>query len=242
MIPARKSAWFSRVFARDAERRLTRSFEAVRVRGLASLEAAARAGPVLVVTNHTAWWDPLVAIYIAIQLLGADAYALMDARNLERLPFFARVGAFGVDLADASDGARAIRYAVKLLRERRLVWIFAQGREVPITVRPIVFRPGSAEIARLAEAACVPGAVRYELGASPRPTVWLSFGEVLPASARREDHERAVACELDAIDRALVTGAASASDFEVVCTGRPARLFRLAEWALARLSRPRALG
>ena len=84
----------------------------------------------LVVSNHTAWWDPLVAILLSHRILNTDGFALMDAKNLRRLPCFGRVGAFGVDLDDQRDGARAIRYAAKLLiakelSRRRLVWIFA---------------------------------------------------------------------------------------------------------------------
>ena len=85
MIPARRSATFARWFARDAEKRLARSFESVRARGLDALKRAVDAGPTLVVTNHTSWWDPLVAIYVTTRLLGADAYAMMDATNLARL-------------------------------------------------------------------------------------------------------------------------------------------------------------
>jgi 1-acyl-sn-glycerol-3-phosphate acyltransferase len=243
MIAADKSALFSGLFARHAERRIARTFEAVRVRGLAGLVGALGAGPVLVVTNHTAWWDPLVAIFLCVRVLGADAYAMMDAANLARLPFFARVGAFGVDLADPADGARAIRYAAKLLSaEGRLVWIFAQGREVPVTARPLGFRPGAGEVARVARrAVVVPGALRYEMGPTPKPTLWLSFGEPVPAATdvaqARRAQEDAVVRELERIERAI--GGAEAGDFEAVVPPRRERLFAVAQAILAWMTRPR---
>jgi 1-acyl-sn-glycerol-3-phosphate acyltransferase len=214
------------------------------VRGLERVRAAAREGPVLVVTNHTAWWDPLVALVVSTRVLGADAFAMMDAKNLERLPFFGKVGAFGVDLTDPTDGARAIRYATKLLcQPGRLVWIFAQGREVPITVRPLDFRPGSAEIARVARADVIAGALRYEMGKTKDPTLWISFAEPLAPTRDviegRAAHERLVTEELERIERAIAHG--RDEGFESLYAKRPSPLFAFAEWALAWLTRPKAL-
>lgn len=125
MIPARKSPAFSRWFSGDAQRRIFRAFGAVRVGGLDDLARVAAERPVLVISNHTSWWDPLVVLYLTARVLKVDAYAMMDAKNLRALPFFGKVGAFGVNLDTPVDGARAIRYAAKLLdRAGRLVWIF----------------------------------------------------------------------------------------------------------------------
>ena len=242
MIPARKSAGFTRWFARDAERRLEAAFQSIRVCGLARIAKGLAEGPVLVVTNHTAWWDPLVALFLSVRVLGADAYGMMDAKNLERLPFFGKVGAFGVDLGDPRDGARAIRYAAGLLTDRnRLVWVFPQGRERPVTALPLGFQPGSGAIARLARGAItIAGGLRYEMGNTQRPSVWLSLGEPL-ARARshhdaRSDQETAVARELARIDRALVDG--DDRDFDVIRAREEDASFALAARALAWLTRP----
>jgi 1-acyl-sn-glycerol-3-phosphate acyltransferase len=249
VIPAQKSARFGRWFARHAADRLRRTFHDVRVRGLASLRDELGRAPVLVVSNHTAWWDPLVSLVICERLLGADAYALMDAKSLRALPFFGRVGAFGVDLDDPGDGARAIRYAAKRLEgPGSLVWIFPQGQEFAVTARPLVFRPGSAEIARIAKrAVVVPVALRYEHGRAPEPSVWVSIGGPLEPvagvpsgiDARRDAQARAVTAELDRIDRALVGGADEG--FEPVLRKTPSRLGNLAQTMLAWATRPRRL-
>lgn len=243
MIVANKSAFFSSLFARYVERRIRGSFEEVRAFGVERLQAALERGPVLIVTNHTAWWDPMLAIFLSVRVLRADAYAMMDVQNLERLPFFRKLGAFGVDLADPTDGARAIRYAAKLLdRPRRLVWIFPQGREVPITVRPLVFRGGSAEVARVARGATtVAGAIRYEMGTTAKPVLWLSIGEELARTrdleAGRAAQENAVARELERIDDAITGG--SHAGFEPLVTQKRDWMFDLAQATLARFLRPR---
>ena len=224
---------------------MRRSFGALRVRGLEPVRALMAQGPVLVVSNHTAWWDPLVVLVLTTRVLRVDAYAMMDANNLRRLPFFGLVGAFGVDLDLPADGARAIRYAAKLLdRPGRVVWIFAQGRERPMTARPLGFRGGTAEIARVARrAAVVPVALRYEHGARPEPDLYVSFGAPLArdgardAEAARLAQEAAVTEELDALDAALCGGAGS--EWEPIFEVRPSRVMGLLQAALAWLTRPR---
>ncbi|MCA9585621.1 MAG: lysophospholipid acyltransferase family protein [Myxococcales bacterium] len=246
MIPADKSRWIACWLARDAESRIKKTFGTVRARGLDALRGEVARGPVLVVSNHTAWWDPVVLQYLCVRVLRADAYALMDAKNLARLPFFRKVGAFGVDLESPEDGVRAMRYAAKLLdAPGRIVWIFPQGKEVPITVRPLGFRAGSAEIARIAKKArVVPVAIRYEHGAEPQPDMWLSFGEPLAPETDRQRgrvaQEQAVADELDRIERALAGDGSDA--FEHLCRRPPDRFFALAQALLSWLTRPREIG
>lgn len=246
MIPAHKTRLLGGWFARHAEARLKATFSRVRVRGLEALREACAQGPVLVVSNHSSWWDPLVAIVLCARILKVDAYALMDAKNLRRLPFFAHVGAFGVDLDDRADGARAIRYAAGLLAAPgRLVWVFPQGRERPITERPLAFEPGAAAIARVAKkAVTVPVALRYDLGPRERPDLWIAIGGAA-AGARdvevgRAGQERAVTAELDAIDAALRSGGSDA--FATWHEARTGWLGALAERLLARWTARGVLG
>ncbi len=241
MIPPRKSAVFTRWFVGDAHRRIRRTFGSMHVRGIEEMVRLAAERPILVVSNHTAWWDPLVILELCVRVLRVDAYAMMDAKNLRRLPFFAKVGAFGVDLEDARDGALAMRFAAKLLdRPGRLVWIFAQGREVPTTARPLGFRRGSAEIARVARhAVVVPVAIRYEHGSRPDPSIYVSFGHPFEANRNVVDgsseQEAAVIRELDWIDRAIVTG--DTSELVPLYERKPSCVMHAAERALAWLAR-----
>ena len=235
MIPARTNGPFSWWFARDADMRVRRQFSALRVRGLDRARRALEQGPVLVVSNHTSYWDALLVLQLGVRILGARTFAMMDATNLRRLPFFALVGAFGVDRSSAVDGARAVRYAAKLLAApRTLVWIFAQGRETPVTARPLGFHGGSAAVARLAkDARVLPLAIRYEHGEQPRAIIYVSIGEAVTG-----DHEAAVVRELDVIEAAL---SGDASGFETVYERGESSWMRVAQAILAIVTRPFAL-
>jgi 1-acyl-sn-glycerol-3-phosphate acyltransferase len=217
MIAADKWAPFEAWFLGRARARLRAGFTSLKVRGAEHVREAAARGPVLWVGNHTSWWDPLVIFYLSRAFFDLDGHAMMDASNLRKLPFFSRIGAFGVDLDDPADGARALRYAARLLRAgpRRMVAVFPQGRERPVTERPLGFRPGAAELARLAPGARVlPFALRYEMQGEEKPYAYVAFGAPLgPArkvAAAHAEQEGAVTRLLDELDGALCAGDLSA--------------------------------
>jgi 1-acyl-sn-glycerol-3-phosphate acyltransferase len=180
VIPHRKHRLFNAVFAAYVRRSLRRSFIAVRVEGLDIARASVARVPAVFVSNHTAWWDSLVLIWLANFELaegGADGYALMDARNLRKFGFFRYLGVFGVDLDDPADRAAVVDYAAGLLdAPRRVVWLFPQGAERPVT-EPLAFRGGAARLAARAGVPMVPAALRYEHGRAPKATVYVAFGE-----------------------------------------------------------------
>ena len=239
MITAAKSRWFNAWFARHARTRIQRTFGRVLVAGLEETRAVVARAPTILVANHSAWWDALVALYACQLLLTCDGYAMMDAANLRRLPFFRRVGAFGVDLDDPADGARSIRHAARLLdRAGRALWIFPEGRERS-PFGALALRPGAAQIARVARrAVVVPVGLRYVFGAAEQPDLWLSFGASLAAE---RDVTRGVAFqqlgierELARIDGCLERGAPS-DEFTLVHARSPSLVGHLAERFLARL-------
>lgn len=242
MIPEAKSRWFAAWFERQAYRRLCSSFEALHVAGRERLAAALARGPVLVVSNHCTWWDPLVVLVLTHRFVPADAHALMDAANLRARPFFAKLGAFGVDRGSRRDGAEATRHATSLLdRPGRLVWVFPQGEERPQHERPLRFFGGAASIARCVPAATVvPVGLAYAFASVAAPSIYVSVGSPLAPSttsgAARRTQVEAVEAELARIDREL--SRPGTQGFETHVLARPSRLQALAELALATLTRP----
>lgn len=241
MIPAAKSAWFTRWFSHVARSRIRATFDHVHFRGVDRFRSAA-SKPVLLVSNHTCFWDPLVAVWSTNRVAKTDSYALMDGKNLRRLPFFRKVGAFGVDLDEPRDGGLAIRYAARLLqRAGTLVWVFPQGDERPITERPLAFRKGAAAIARLSpDAVVLPMALRYEFGERERPVLHISVGEPLPhhrdVDAGQAAQEQAVADLLDELDE-LIREAYVPPSTEVFYQHTPSAFSRWMEAWLVRFTR-----
>lgn len=235
MIEALRWQPFVRWFSGHIDSRVRNTFAAVHVHGLHSLQQAVHEAPVLVLANHSSWWDPLVALWLGeMQLEGAQTYGMMNADNLRRLRFFRWMGCFGVDRSSRRDGARASRYAIDLLRRRgNLVWVFPQGEEQPPHV-PLQFELGAAGIAKRAPAArVVPVALSFVFEGDERPHVYVSVGEPLSAqaAANRDAQARAVDHERLRIQRELET---KSEGFEVVLARRPSAF---GKWATAWLDR-----
>jgi 1-acyl-sn-glycerol-3-phosphate acyltransferase len=244
VIPHQKQAWFNLLFAAYARRRIRSEFHAVRILGFERALPALRSSPVLAVSNHACWWDPLLLIWLANYYIPAstpcDGYALMDAKNLRRFPFFRRMGVFGVDLEDPLDRAAVLAYTQGLLdRTGRLVWIFPQGAERPVT-EALRFHRGAAVIAKGAGCPVVPVAIRPEFGRFDRPVLWLSFGWPLtPSDGGEADvraQEEAVAALLNELEEAVRAAARRQDLGEIGLQGTGNVLGDLAERSLSALS------
>lgn len=199
MIEAVRWRPFARWFRSHAAGRIRSTFAAVHVYGLQSLRDAAHDRPVLIIANHSSWWDSLVALWLTeTKLPDSEAYGMMDASNLARFRFFRWIGCFGVDLSSRRDGARAARYALELLKIRTTaLWVFPQGAEQAPHL-PLRFLPGAAGIARRADAVrVIPVAFAYEFERDEQPHVYVSVGAAmsLEDGANREAQESAVEAE-----------------------------------------------
>ncbi|MEM9456441.1 MAG: lysophospholipid acyltransferase family protein [Myxococcota bacterium] len=242
MIPCAKSRWFTAWFAAQANNRLRRTFGALHLAGREHLEGALQRGPVLAVSNHSAWWDPMVILVLTRRLILADSYAMMDADNLRRRPFLAKIGAFGVDRRMTNGGALATRYAERLLdRPGRLVWVFPQGQERPLYERPLRFFAGASRIAVGSPwTAVIPVALSYAFGPYESPSVYVAMGEPLPPAKIVELHQQAQVAAVEAqLDRVQAEQSRPGSEgFEVLRLRRPGRLGVMAERMLAGMARP----
>ncbi|MGH1346978.1 MAG: lysophospholipid acyltransferase family protein [Nannocystales bacterium] len=235
MIEAVRWRPFARWFRRHATRRIRSSFAAVHVRGLNTLREAAADSPVVVIANHSSWWDSLLALWLSqSELPNSAAYGMMDASNLKRFRFFRWIGCFGVDLSSRRDGARAARYSLDLLKLRNTVlWIFPQGAEQPAHV-PLRFMPGAAGIARRAESVpVIPVAFAYVFEREEQPHVYISVGEPMSVQggANRESQEEAVEAERHRINLQVES---RDQGFSTIFERKPTAVSR---WATACLDR-----
>lgn len=186
--PATPSPRVRRVFAAMVAHMLRRNFHAVRLaRGsrsaLADLDRGDR--PTLVVMNHSAWWDPLVAITLWRTSFPSRApYGPIDRDELRRFGIFRKVGLFGVDPDDPATLEAMRDYLAGLVaRDPRLALVVTpQGRFADVRDE-VVVRPGAAAVAAaLAPDRAVSIAVEYGFWVDRKPEVFL---RVEPIDASR---------------------------------------------------------
>src|SRR5688500_11353963 len=182
MITAEPSPRYPRLMAEYVRRRARSRLAEIRMAGAAALEPwnreSAPQSPLLLIANHSSWWDAMLPIHLSFNRYDFDAYGMMEERQLKRFGFFRKVGMFSVERGDGRAALETIDYAAGLLRGRgRALWLFPQGEIVPNDRRPIAFGSGAARLLTATGSASVaPVAFRYEVIDQERPTVFIRVG------------------------------------------------------------------
>jgi 1-acyl-sn-glycerol-3-phosphate acyltransferase len=160
-------------------RYFTRHMNALRIASW-SLPNASAQGPVIVYSNHPAWWDAAVYILAADRFLPSyDSYAPIDAAMLKQYGIFGRIGAFGVDLESRRGAADFLRIGTEILSvSDRALWVTAQGRFGDVRERPLGLKPGIAHLIERAPGCTVlPLALEYGFWQERGAEAFMAFGE-----------------------------------------------------------------
>jgi 1-acyl-sn-glycerol-3-phosphate acyltransferase len=192
------AAWFSRYFRRH--------MNALRVAAWGM--PIPGTGPLVVYSNHPSWWDAAVYILLADRLFPTcEGYAPIDAAMLGKYGFFARIGAFAVDLDSPRGAASFLRASADVLsRPDRVLWIAAQGRFADPRQRPVDLRGGLGRLAELApDTRFMPLAVEYAFWTERGAEALAAFGApmtgrellALPRPTRLAHLEAALAATMD---------------------------------------------
>jgi 1-acyl-sn-glycerol-3-phosphate acyltransferase len=193
---------FRTAFGAYVNFRIRRGLDGVWVRGLEHALAALEGGPVVFAANHVSWWDAML-MFPLDDALGRSSRVWMDAKNLQKHPFFRSLGALPLDDSGPAALRRSVREASDwLVAPRRSLWVFPQGRYVPSWIRPLELRPGAMFIARRTKATVLPVGIAYGFRQAPTPAAVVSFGPPV----HPEHVEAGLLRELAATDAFLTGG------------------------------------
>jgi len=166
--------------------------------------------PLLLVSNHTSWWDGFILRPVQ-QLVRPDGalHIIMKEEELSKRPFLRSLGGVGFEPESVS----SFRALLRDLRQERQrdpassVLFFPQGRIWPSYRRPLGFLGGVRLVAEaLAPTIVLPMGLHLENGKHPAPTAFVSFGTPIQVERQGpspEFLEQAVSDELDAIHHFL---------------------------------------
>lgn len=214
-------AYFARFFRRH--------MNALRLVRRAAPPPVAHPGPLVVYSNHPAWWDAAVILLLADRLFPLRVHAApFEARMLAKYGVFRRLGAFPVDL-DARRGAAQFLTAARAVLNRPdcVMWITAQGRFSDARARPLGLKAGVAHLPEIApDALFVPLALDYAFWEERGAEACCAFGcpitavdlLVLPRRERLARLEAALAATLDALSADVI--ARDPARFETILDGR----------------------
>jgi 1-acyl-sn-glycerol-3-phosphate acyltransferase len=179
---ARRSPLVHRFMVATFERFFRRRMNALRIAEWGDLVLAPDAGPIVVYSNHPAWWDAAVYILAADRFLPSfESYAPIDAAMLEHYGIFGRIGAFGVDLDSARGAADFLAASAEILSQpNRALWVAAQGRFSDVRERPLGIRPGATRLPEIApDCLVLPLAIEYAFWTERGAEACIAFGPPL---------------------------------------------------------------
>jgi len=158
-----------------------RHFHAVRIAHAERFKNIA--GPWIVYANHSSWWDPMVSVLLAAELMPERKhYAPMDAAALEKYGILKWLGIFPVEMASARGAVQFLRTGEAILESGGVLWVTPQGRFADPRERPLEFKAGMAALAtrvasKLGSCTLLPLAIEYPFWDERLPETLLFFAE-----------------------------------------------------------------
>jgi len=180
MIKANPTRWAKFIFHIYVMRLMKRHFHAFHLFG--NLPQPEPDLPLLLVPNHSTWWDGFFVYLLNEEILKRNTYLMMLDRQLAKYKFFARIGAFGITPGDRKNVRESVNYTVELLQEKNvMITMFPQGILLPWGKRPLNFKKGIESIIQLYNKPInvLPLAIRAEYGGEQRAEVFFQFGKNL---------------------------------------------------------------
>ena len=154
--------------------------------------------PLLLLPNHSTWWDGFFVYLLNKRIFRRTAYLMMLEEQLSKYRFFAKIGAYSIEPGNRRGIVESLEYTLGLLNERMsLVSVFPQGELLPWHTRPLGYKRGVEWILQRygKPIAVLPLAIRAEFLGERLPSVFFLFGDV-----NRFDEE--TSCGMDWLEKA----------------------------------------
>ena len=227
--PPERSPRLWRFMAAYFDRFVRRHLNALRLARWGVPADATGVAPLVIYSNHPAWWDAAILIVAADRLFSKrESFAPFDAAMLEKYGIFRKMGAFPVDLDSARGAAQFLSASRSILSApNRAIWITAQGRFADVRARPLGLKPGVARLAEIApEATILPLAVEYAFWEERGAEAFIAFGApfaaaellALPRPERLARLETALTATLDRLSNDVISR--EPARFETLVAGR----------------------
>jgi 1-acyl-sn-glycerol-3-phosphate acyltransferase len=165
-------------FAKYLRQYFRKHFDAIRISKSGELPPREN-GPVVIYANHASWWDPILFMLLAVELLpGKKGFGPMDAEALEKYSFFKRLGVFGIEPGTHRGAVRFLQTAEAILeRNDSALWLTAEGSFSDPRQRPVTLQFGLSHLVRrIPDLRVVPLAVEFPFWNERLPEVLFRFG------------------------------------------------------------------
>ncbi|MFT5207328.1 MAG: 1-acyl-sn-glycerol-3-phosphate acyltransferase [Candidatus Omnitrophota bacterium] len=203
MITHSRNPLITHWFSAYAKGKLKKNFSNISLTKTSSIPKFEDNIPVIVISNHSSWWDAMLAMYLGWYVFKREYYGVFAAEQLKRYGIFRKVGCFGIDRDSSQDTREFLRYTQKLLNEQsRLLWIYPQGDLISAEALPLVFKKGYVNIlSRLKRVHLLKTTVSYDFWLESKPEIVmdimpLEYMEPKPGASFTNEINERIQCEL----------------------------------------------
>lgn len=115
----------------------------------------------------------------------------MEDKQLNRYPFFRRLGVFSIDLSSARSSMQSLRYAIRSMdRPNSALYIYPEGKIKPFTTQDLVFKNGIGWLAKkLPETDLVPVGIYIHTQESDKPRLEITVGREVTLNRQKPADE-----------------------------------------------------
>lgn len=125
MIEAKHKAWAKYIFKKYIYRQFKKNFHSFKLIGDIP-DVSNRS--VLLLTNHSTWWDGFFTFFLNEKFFSKKYYIMMLEDQLERFYFFQYLGAFSIKQNSPKKIVETLNYSKRLLNnDNNLVNIYPEG-------------------------------------------------------------------------------------------------------------------
>ncbi len=187
MIKAKHQKWAEFIFRLYIFRLLSKNFASVQLLGEEPVISPEK--PLLILPNHSTWWDGFFVYLLNKKIFQRDLYLMMLEEQLIKYPFFSKVGAYSIQQGKPKKVIESLQYTLNLFQQKNqpppLVCIFPQGELKPWGERPLGFESGLDWLLKHAssEIQVLPLAIRVELLEKQKPEVFFKFESVFSSKS-----------------------------------------------------------
>ncbi|MBN1560125.1 lysophospholipid acyltransferase family protein [candidate division KSB1 bacterium] len=141
MIKASISPLHEAIFSPYIRHLLKKHFNAIHLLGAVPAFADYS---ILLLPNHSSWWDGFFIHFLKVKILKRPTYLMMLEEQLSKNRFFSHVGAYSINPSSARSNLQSLSYSRDLLQraDKPVVCIFPQGELLPWSVRPLGYKRG----------------------------------------------------------------------------------------------------
>ena len=181
MIYAEHKKWADFIFKHYLNGLFNRHFFAIHL--LTPVPDFDREKPLLLLPNHSTWWDGFFIYLLNKKVLKRKIYLMMLEEQLKQNRFFRLLGTYSIKLDTIKDVKESLNYTIDLLNKEQeppLVCFFPQGELQAWHERPLIFKRGLELILKNVTTKinlCYLG-IRIEYLGEQRPEVFLQISPV----------------------------------------------------------------